>query len=256
MTVCKNYDELSRTTADFIAAYVNQKPNSFLCFPSGESPGGTIDYLVQYAQQGKVDFSECYFVGLDEWVGVHEKNEGSCKYYLYSKLFTPLKIREEKIIFFNALARNLDHECKQIDTRIATHGPIDIMLVGIGLNGHIGLNEPGVHFDSYSHHIELDPLTKSVAKKYFKQETIITTGITLGLKHLMESKVAILIASGIKKAEIIHKALHEEVSNMVPATIIQKHPNSFVFLDKEAASNLTNTDFTDVNGFHKLANKH
>jgi glucosamine-6-phosphate deaminase len=238
VTICKNYDELSRTTADYIVAYVNKKPDALLCFPSGESPGGTIDYLVQYAQQGKVDFSECRFIGLDEWVGVHEKNEGSCKYYLYSRLFTPLKIKEEKIIFFNALARNLDHECKRVDTWISTNGPIDIMLVGIGLNGHIGLNEPGVSLDSYSHHIELDQVTRTVAKKYFKQETILTSGITLGLKHLMESKVAILIASGTKKAEIIYKAINEEVSNKIPATIIQKHPNSFVFLDKDAASSL------------------
>ena len=238
VTIYKNYDELSRTTADYVAAYVNNKPHSLLCFPSGETPGGTIDYLVQFAQQGKVDLSECHFVGLDEWVGVHEKNEGSCKYYLYSRLYTPLKIKEEKIIFFNALARNLDHECKRIDTWISTNGPIDIMLVGIGLNGHIGLNEPGVAMDSYSHHIELDPLTKSVAKKYFKQETILTEGITLGLKHLMESKVVILMASGIKKADIIYKAINEEVSNKIPATIIQKHPNSYVFIDKEAAANL------------------
>lgn len=238
VTICKNYDELSRITADYISAYVNNKPNSLLCFPSGETPGGTIDYLIQYAKQGKVDFSECHFVGLDEWVGVHEKNEGSCKYYLYSRLYTPLKIKEEKIISFNALARNLDHECKQIDTWISTNGPIDLILVGIGLNGHIGLNEPGVSMESYSHHVELDPLTKSVAKKYFKQETILTSGITLGLKHLMESNVAILIASGTKKAEIVYKAINEEVSNQIPATIIQKHPNSFVFLDKDAASNL------------------
>lgn len=246
VTICKNYDELSRTTADYIATYVNNKPDSLLCFPSGESPSGTLDYLVQYAQQGKVNFSECRFVGLDEWVGVHEKNEGSCKYYIYSRLFTPLKIKEENIIFFNALARNLDHECKLVDNWISTNGPIDIMLVGIGLNGHIGLNEPGVSLDSYSHHIELDPVTITVAKKYFKQETILTSGITLGLKHLMESKVAILIASGIKKAEIIQKALHEEVSNKIPATIIQKHLNSLVFIDKDAASNLNvNNDYTN-----------
>lgn len=239
LAVYNNYDELSKATADLIVDQVNNKPNSLLCFPSGESPTGTIRYLIQYAQEGKVNFSQCNFVGLDEWIGMDERNEGSCKHYLYSKLFIPLNVKEEKIFVFNATASDLDKECERMNSLIQKYGPLDIMLVGIGLNGHIGLNEPGSSFDSFAHQSVLDPVTETTAQKYFNQETKLRGGITLGLQHLKEAKKAVLIASGIKKAAIMKKSLEGEVSNKVPASIFQKLTNGYVFLDKEAASELS-----------------
>jgi glucosamine-6-phosphate isomerase len=231
-----SYNAMSKAAADFIAQHITSKPNSLLCFPSGESPTGTLQYLVDYAQAGKLDFSLCRFVGLDEWVGMDERDQGSCTHYMYSHLFSPLQLKPEQIIFFNAQARDLDGECKRIDEYIFANGPIDILMVGLGLNGHIGLNEPGISFDKYSHHSPLDIVTKNTAQKYFSADTKLHEGITLGIRHMMESKMAILIASGSKKAEIIRKALQEEVNNQVPASVLQTHGNSYVFLDREAAS--------------------
>lgn len=239
ITISKDYRELSQTTADFISDFVRLKPDALLCFPSGESPTGTLQYLVQYAKDRQVDFSNCTFVGLDEWVGLNGSQEGSCQHYLHTHLLAPLQINRNKVFFFNACAPDLDLECQRIDNFIFEHGPLDLMLVGIGLNGHIGLNEPGVSFDLYSHRIALDNVTKTVAQKYFKQETELHEGITLGLKHLLEAKIAVLIASGAKKSAIIKEALTGAVTNEVPASILQTHLNSFIFLDQEAAAQLT-----------------
>lgn len=240
VAVYNNYQEMSTATAEFISNYVNQKPRSLLCFPSGETPTATLDLLVQYSLQKKVDFSQCRFVGLDEWVGMDEHMPGSCKHYMYTHFFNRLHIPRENIAFFDAKAKDLDKECKRIDQYIFDHGPIDIMLVGMGLNGHVGLNEPGVSFDLYAHYINLDAITIETAQKYFPSDTPLKQGITLGIKHIMEAKTACLFASGTKKAGILAKALEGEISSNVPASIFQIHPNSLVMLDKDVARELTN----------------
>ena len=118
-------------------------------------------------------------------------------------------------------------------------GGIDLMLVGIGMNGHVGFNEPGVSLRLKSHVVELDEVTQKVGQKYFTQEMILKQGVTLGLKNLEEAKTLLLLASGSKKAEIIRKTLEEEVNEKVPASFVRKHPDSHVFLDTGAASLLT-----------------
>jgi 6-phosphogluconolactonase/glucosamine-6-phosphate isomerase/deaminase len=110
------------------------------------------------------------------------------------------------------------------------------MLVGVGINGHIGFNEPGVPVNNYSHVVDLDDVTQSVGQKYFKQPVTLKKGITLGLKHLLLAKKAIMIANGIKKAEVIRKAVEEEINTNVPASIIRSHPHGIVMIDNEAAS--------------------
>jgi glucosamine-6-phosphate deaminase len=241
VNIYESKDAMSKATADLIVEQVRKKPDSLLCFPSGESPTLVLQYLVKYGLEGHVDFSQCRFVGLDEWIGMDEHDEGSCKHYLYSHFFNSLKISREKVIFFDGLAVNLNAECKRIDEYIKKNGPIDLMLVGLGMNGHIGLNEPGADFHAYAHVVELDPVTVTVAQKYFTKTTELTGGITLGLRHFSEAKTAVLIVSGEKKGDIFSKVLTEEISNQVPGTIIRSHENSYLFLDEEAASKLSDT---------------
>ncbi len=238
INVFKDYDELSEKTAEFIADFVKTKTDARLCLAAGDTPTGTFKNMVGLSKEGRASFSGCTFVGLDEWVGMDENDEGSCKNYVYNNLFIPLAVKKSKIVFFDACADNLEAECRRIDDYIKNNGPIDLMLVGIGMNGHIGLNEPGVSFDSYSHIVKLDPVTKNVGQKYFKEKTDLEMGITLGIRHLMESKCAILIANGTKKAEIIRKVVKGEVTNKIPASILQRHKNCYLFLDKDAASML------------------
>ncbi len=229
---------MSRAAADLIVNQVNNKPASLLCFPSGESPAGVFKYLLDDMEAGKVDFSQCNFVGLDEWVGMDKDDDGSCTNFLFEKFFIPADISADKMRFFDAKATNLDASCRAMDAFIKEKGPLDVMMVGIGMNGHIGLNEPGTDFNLYAHHAPLAETTITVGQKYFKQQTVLTEGITLGLKHLQESKIPLLVAGGAKKADIIAQALQGEVTEQLPATIFQTLPSAMVFLDEGAASGL------------------
>ena len=239
ISIYKNYNEMCSAAAALIIEQVKAKPGSLLCFPSGDSPAGVYKKLIISMLNGEVDFSNCYFIGLDEWVGMGAENEGSCTHSLLENFFTPANIQSDKIMFFDAKADDLDLSCKKMDNFVMAKGPIDVMMVGIGMNGHIGLNEPGISVELYAHHSALTPVTIEVAKKYFKERPSLHEGITLGLKHLSESKMPLLIASGEKKAEIIEKALQEDVTTQLPASIFQILRQSRVLLDDAAASKLS-----------------
>lgn len=229
----------SKAAADLIAEQIRLKPDSLLCFPSGDSPTMVLKYLVEYGLQGAVNFDQCRFVGLDEWIGMDENDEGSCQHYMNTHFFIPLNIRPEQIAFFNGLTDDPDGECVGMNDHIRKNGPIDLMMVGLGMNGHIGLNEPGTDFNLYAHRAELDPLTVTVAQKYFQKNTPLTGGLTLGLQHFTEAKTAVLIISGSKKAAILAKVLEGKITSEIPGTIIQSHANAVVFSDQDAASKLT-----------------
>jgi len=229
---------MSRAAADLVVEQVCQKPASLICFPSGESPAGMFSYLVEDARTGKVDLSSCRFVGLDEWVGMDGDDEGSCTQFLNEHFFGPMGVKPPRVKFFDARAADLDAACKDMDDFIRQHGPLDMMIVGIGMNGHIGLNEPGTDFNLYAHHAPLDPVTITVGQKYFKTATKLTGGITLGLKHLQDAKMPLLIAAGAKKADIIKKALQGEVTVQLPASIFQSLESAVVLLDEDAAGML------------------
>lgn len=238
ISIYNDYDEMSKAAAQLVLEQLSAKPASILSFPSGDTPTGTLNYLVQYANEGKIDLGQCYFVGLDEWIGMDENDIGSCKYYLQTTFFSKLNIDPEKIVLFDAKAADLDAECKRMNAFISDKGGLDIMMVGIGMNGHIGLNEPGTDFNLYAHTSELDPLTVQVGQKYFKQQTSLSGGITLGLKHFSEAKQAILIASGAKKAAIIAESLKGQVTTDVPASLLQTIHSAVILLDQEAALHL------------------
>jgi glucosamine-6-phosphate isomerase len=226
------YEQMSEITAAHIAAVVRNKPEALLCLAAGDTPRLAYSMLKNF----NVDFRKCSFVSLDEWVSIPRENEGSCQYFLRTTVFQPLQIHEEQIHLFNSLASDMHSECTSMDNYIRRKGGIDLMVVGVGRNGHIGFNEPGTPFQTYSHVVELDNTTKSVGQKYFREPTELSQGITLGLQYLLESQQAIMIANGERKAEVIRKALEEEINPDMPASIIRLHKNGMVILDKEAAS--------------------
>jgi glucosamine-6-phosphate deaminase len=233
-----NYNALSQAAANLVIEYIQKKPQSIVCIASGDTPKGVCEYLVKAAKNKEIDFSETIFVGLDEWVGMDENDEGSCKFFVYENLFRPLKLEPSKIKYFDAKSTNLQGECDKINDFIAQNGGLDIMLVGVGLNGHIALNEPHTPFTSYAHISQLEEITKEVGQKYFTQKTDLTEGITLGLRHFREAKLPVLMASGFKKAEIIYEALTNEVTEALPASIVQTIEHSIVLLDTESGNKL------------------
>lgn len=234
LRIFENYDQLSIYTAEFIIDYVKQKPSAVIVVPSGDSPKLTFQKIVEMSDSSL--FENTTIIGLDEWVGISPDNEGSCGNFIRKFLISPLNNSKVETHFFNQLADDLESECTKMNDIIEAKGGIDIMLVGIGLNGHIGLNEPNTAWNLYAHLSVLAEMTVTTGQKYFNESTELTHGITLGLKHLQEAKHPILIANGLKKAEIIRQTITHEVSEEIPSTILQTIPQSHIWLDAEAAS--------------------
>lgn len=235
LKIYKDYPTLSEAAANEIVDLVKNKPNAMLCLASGDTPRLTCKLFVEKAIKEKLDLSHVTFIGLDEWVNIPQENDGSCHYFFQHEIFNPLHFSSDQVHLFNAMSGNLEDECRKMDTAIFEKGGIDLMIVGIGMNGHIGFNEPGVSFDNYSQVIDLDETTRSVGQKYFKTAVGLQKGITLGLRHLQESKKVLLLANGTKKAEVIKKTVEGEISSSFPASIMQKHSNGFVMIDEEVA---------------------
>lgn len=233
--IYKDYKELSVKTAEMIADVITRKPDALLCFPAGETSVGTFNHLVELNKTEKISFKKCKIVGLDEWAGIGEMRSENCFSFLKKHLFDHIDYSAENFCFFDGESSDLEKECDKTDTFIKKHGPVDMMLLGMGMNGHLGLNEPGTPFDLYSHIVNLDDTTKVVGKKYFSGNVELTRGITLGIKYVMEAKMVILQLNGIRKAEVAKRLVNSEVTEAFPASVLKKHSKSFLLLDAEAA---------------------
>lgn len=236
LMVCKDYQGLSESTANLVTGLVQDKPDALICIAAGHTPSLTCQLIASMAKEKNIDFSRVRFAGLDEWVGVSPQNSGSCRYFLQTYLFDHLNFTPSHIRTFDAFARDPVKECREMDSFIERSGGLDLIVVGLGMNGHIGFNEPGASFAGYSQLIELDDITRSVGKKYFAGEITLSSGLTLGLQYLKEAKKAVLIANGTGKAPIVKKALQEPVTEQVSASIFQTLQQGLVILDREAAS--------------------
>ena len=234
----KDYDELSAAAASLIIDCVKAKPNALLCFATGDTPKLAYQLLAKKAVSDRIDFSKCFIIGLDEWMGIPPDNPGSCHFFLHEYLFKPMGIGGSQIHLFNAFAKNEKEECEKMNELIAKKGGINLVVVGVGMNGHIGFNEPGTDIDSLAHVAILDETTKTVGQKYFQDKVSIGKGITAGLKQVMQAGTLLMMANGKKKAPVIKRTVEEEISTHFPATLIQQHKNSFLMIDQEAAAEL------------------
>lgn len=232
----ENHDQASEWIANQIIQALKDKPDLVLCMASGDTPAKTCEYLVKKLNTGDVDYSNLFFLGLDEWYGIGPDDTGSCAYSFYQRIINPLGLPQDQYHFFDALSGDPHSECKKMDELIGQKGGIDFMLVGVGMNGHIGFNEPGTAFDTQSHIIELDDITKTVGQKYFSEAKKLEKGITIGLGHLLNSRTVIVQANGLKKAEIINKTVNDDINESLPSTVIRLHTNGFLVLDDAAAS--------------------
>jgi glucosamine-6-phosphate isomerase len=230
-----NYFELSVKTAEQIAAIISEKPDALLCFPAGETSVGTFNHLIKLNKTGKISFKQSRIVGLDEWVNLGAMKNENCFSFLKRNLFDHIDYSDKNFCFFDGESTELEQECFKTDNFIKKNGPIDMVLLGVGMNGHLGLNEPGTSPDLYSHIINLDEITKIVGKKYFSGEVKLSSGISLGLKYIMEAKSVILQLNGAKKAEVAKRLIDGEISTAFPASIVKLHKNAFLLLDREAS---------------------
>lgn len=234
--IAETYEAMSQQAADDLIEITAALGSPLISPASGDSPAGLYKEIVNRVNQNAIDISSWNFVALDEWVGMNGNDEGSCRFHLNNQLFVPLQVAENKIAFFDGRANDLQLECERIENFINQHQVIDIAIVGVGMNGHVGMNEPGTFPAVRSHVCQIDPITAQVGQKYFKEKRELSEGITLGLGNLLEAKNVFLLVSGSKKAEIVKRMLEEEISEQLPATLLRHHPRLRIYLDKEAAS--------------------
>ncbi len=229
------YEAMSKRIADDVIKIMQPLSQPLFVAASGDSPKGLYNELTQRNNASSIDISNWYFLGLDEWLGLDANDEGSCRYMLNKDLFFPLHIQEEMLCCFDGKTSEPTKECERIETFIQQSNGIDVAILGLGMNGHIGLNEPGTPASLHSHVSEIAETTKTVGQKYFSKPQTLTTGITLGLATLMKAKHLFLIVSGEKKAAILKEALQYEPTENIPATVIREHPNFCVYADAAAA---------------------
>ncbi len=236
--ISPDYPQLCQAVAQNVIHYVNEKPNALICIAGGDTPLGVFAALVDAQKQGRVDFSRTQFLGLDEWLGLGKVDKGSCREMVWHHFFDKLTLREEQICFFDGLTADPQTECQRVDGYIEQHGPIDCIVLGIGMNGHIGFNEPGASPDNTCHVIDLDDVTQAVSVKYFDTPREVKQGISLGLKTILAAKNIVLMASGEKKAAIVAQTVNHPTSRDIPSTLVKTVSQASLYVDSAAASAL------------------
>jgi glucosamine-6-phosphate isomerase len=233
--VAESYESMSQQAADEVVRLMDKADEPLICTASGDSPAGLYKHLVAKVRSGDVGIAGWFFIGLDEWEGMNGDDEGSCRYHLNKQLFGPLQVKEEKISFFDGRA-DADGECRKAESFIEEKGGIEIAIVGLGMNGHIGMNEPGTPASLGAHMADIDAITRQVGQKYFHNPQTLSRGITLGIADIMKAKHVFLLVSGKHKAGIVRRVIESEISEELPAGLLKTHPGFVIYLDKEAAS--------------------
>ncbi|MDR2559433.1 MAG: glucosamine-6-phosphate deaminase [Oscillospiraceae bacterium] len=224
----KNYEEMSRTAADLFLAQVKEKPASVLGLATGSSPVGLYKNL---AASG-ADFSQVITVNLDEYCGLAPGNPQSYRYFMNENLFSNININQANTHIPDGTAANPDAEAERYEELIRSLGGIDLQLLGMGHNGHIGFNEPDEEFAADTHRVYLAEQTIKANSRFFESpEEVPTSAVTMGIKTIMQAKKIIVIASGSEKTNILKKALYGAITPRVPASVLQLHWDLTVVTD-------------------------
>ncbi len=220
-TILPTYQNCCARVADELAQLLAMKPDALLCLAAGHSSLGVFDAMVDLQQSGRADFSRVHIVGLDEWTGMARADDGSCAGFLHKNCFQRLPIARENIHLFDGRYRDGKAECQAAEDFIQACGGIDFMLLGIGMNGHLALNEPGTSFALGAHETMLSETTRRVGQKYFARETELTRGVTLGIRNILASRRIVLMVNGSHKREVFAKLMAAEVGTDFPASVLK-----------------------------------
>lgn len=233
----KDYDDMSRKAANIISAQVIMKPDCVLGLATGSTPLGTYANLIDWHKKGDLDFSKVSSVNLDEYRGLPADNDQSYRYFMKTNLFDQVNIDQRKTYVPDGMEPDSDTACRNHDNIIKEMGGIDLQLLGLGLNGHIGFNEPASEFPKGTHCVDLTQSTIEANSRFFASiDEVPTQAYTMGIQSIMLAKKILIIASGANKAEIIAKAFLGPVTPEVPASILQMHPDVTLVADEAALS--------------------
>ena len=231
----KDYQDMSRKAANIISAQIIMKPNCVLGLATGSTPIGTYDQLVEWYNKGDLDFSEVTTVNLDEYKGLPRTNDQSYYYFMHQHLFDRVNIDPERTNVPNGMEPDAEKECGRYEELIRSLGGVDLQLLGLGHNGHIGFNEPGEAFEKETHCVDLTESTIEANKRFFASaDDVPKQAYTMGIKTIMQAKKILIVVNGENKADIVERAFFGPVTPEVPASILQLH-NDVTLVGDEAA---------------------
>lgn len=234
LIVCKNYDECSKVAANIFSEAIQNNPNIILGLATGSSPIGTYKNLIKDYEEGKISFKNVKTYNLDEYVGISRDNEQSYYYFMNDNLFNHVDINKDNVHVpyakegaYNESAKAYTEELKKVS--------VDIQLLGIGANGHIGFNEPGTSFDQETFIVTLTEKTREDNKRFFNSiDEVPTHAITMGIADIMRAKKIVLIACGKNKKDAVKALLSKEITTDFPASALHNHNDVVVIVDEEA----------------------
>lgn len=235
--VAKDYDEMSRKAANVIAAQITLKPQSVLGLATGSSPMGTYKELIARYTAGDISFAGVTSVNLDEYRGLPRENDQSYYYFMQENLFSKVDIDPANTYIPDGMAADPAAACKKYDEIIRSVGGVDLQLLGIGQNGHIGFNEPSDSFTKGTNCVDLAESTiKANARFFASEKDVPTQAYSMGIAAIMSARRVLLIANGEAKAEAVKNAVYGEITPKVPASILQLHPDCTIIVDQAAGS--------------------
>lgn len=233
----KDYQDASRKVANIISAQVILKPECVLGLATGSSPIGAYQQLIKWCDKGDVDFSQTKTVNLDEYVGLTADHDQSYSYFMHQNFFDHINIDPANTNLPNGLELDAAKECARYDKVIANLGGVDLQLLGIGANGHIGFNEPAEQFSTGTNRVDLTASTITANSRFFENESMVPRqAYTMGMLAIMQAKRIVMIATGKNKAQAVYDSFCGPVTPLVPASILQLHPDFVLVADEEALS--------------------
>lgn len=236
----KDYEDMSRKAANIISAQVIMKPDCVLGLATGSTPIGLYKQLVEWFEKGDLDFSKVRTVNLDEYKGLNRENDQSYYYFMHDNLFDHINIPEENTHLPNGMEMDSEKECARYTKLIQSMGGVDLQLLGIGHNGHIGFNEPSVSFDKEVHCVNLTQSTIEANKRFFASaDDVPKQAYTMGIKTIMQAKKILIVANGEGKADIVRDAFFGPITPQVPASVLQLHNDVTLVADEAALSKVS-----------------
>lgn len=230
-----DYNHMSRMAANIISAQVILKPDCVLGLATGSTPIGTYENLIQWFKKGDLDFSQVTSVNLDEYKGLPSDNDQSYRYFMNEHLFNHVNINKERTFVPDGTEPDAAKACEAYNNIIKEVGGIDLQLLGLGHNGHIGFNEPADEFEKETHCVDLAESTIEANKRFFASADMVPKqAYTMGIKTIMQARKVVVVVSGADKADIVKKAFFGPVTPQIPASILQLH-NDFTLVGDEAA---------------------
>ena len=236
-----SYYQMSRVAANIISAQVIMKPACVLGLATGSTPIGTYEQLIRWYEKGDLDFSQVTTINLDEYKGLSPENDQSYRYFMNTHFFDSININKERTHVPDGLEPDSDKACRDYNKIITDCGGIDLQLLGLGLNGHIGFNEPGAAFEKETHCVDLSESTIRANSRFFaSMDEVPKQAYTMGIKTIMQAKKILIIVNGANKAQIVKDAFFGPITPKVPASVLQLHNDVTVVADKEALSLVMN----------------